>query len=104
MISGCEFYWIDHHITSIENLNHYNIPGYQHSCNSGCMNTWYTVMKVDDTIPTAPLCLKYANDFDIWNKESEYSWDKQLYPLCYFIESLGIELNDNTRRISANML
>ena len=101
---GCEFYWIDHHITSIENLNHYNIPGYQRSCNSGCMNTWYTVMKVDDTIPTAPLCLKYANDFDIWNKESEYSWDKQLYPLCYFIESLGIELNDNTRRISANML
>lgn len=31
---GIEFYWIDHHITAIENLRHFNIPGLQSSAHS----------------------------------------------------------------------
>jgi oligoribonuclease NrnB/cAMP/cGMP phosphodiesterase (DHH superfamily) len=90
---GCEFYWIDHHITSIENLKHINIPGLQTTKNSGCMNTWQFLMP---NVENIPMCIRYANDFDIWNKQSEYSWEKQLYPLVYFVESLGVDLNNNT--------
>jgi oligoribonuclease NrnB/cAMP/cGMP phosphodiesterase (DHH superfamily) len=87
-----EFYWIDHHITAIENLNHYNIPGLQHSAYSGCLNTWHALYG-DETVP---MCIRFANDFDIWNKKTEYSWDKQLYPLCYFMSSFNIhDLNNN---------
>lgn len=93
---GCEFKWIDHHITAIENLKHLNIPGFQHSAKAGCMNTWYEVMKNESGIPTPSMVIRFVNDFDIWNKHSEYSWEKQLYPLIYFINSLGIDLNDNT--------
>ena len=53
-------------------------------------------MKDTTGIPSAPMVLRFVNDFDIWNKRSEYSWDKQLYPLIYFINSLGSDLNDNT--------
>jgi oligoribonuclease NrnB/cAMP/cGMP phosphodiesterase (DHH superfamily) len=91
---GCEFYWLDHHITAIQNLKHLNIPGIQYSKNSGCLNTYKFLYENDENIP---MCIRFANDFDIWNKSSEYSWDKQLHPLCYFINSLGIELNDNER-------
>jgi hypothetical protein len=88
---GCEFCWIDHHITAIQNLKHIGIPGLQHSAYSGCMNTWHALY--GDEAP--PMCIRFANDFDTWNKKTEYSWDKQLYPLCYFIQSLGIDLNNN---------
>jgi oligoribonuclease NrnB/cAMP/cGMP phosphodiesterase (DHH superfamily) len=93
---GCQFTWIDHHITAIEQLKHLNIPGFQHSAKSGCLNTWFEIMKDTTGISSAPMVLRFVNDFDIWNKRSEYSWDKQLYPLIYFINSLGSDLNDNT--------
>ena len=92
---GCKFYWIDHHITAIQNLKHLNIPGNQNSKNSGCLNTWEFLTNFDPE-KKSPMCIRYANDFDIWNKNSEYSWEKQLYPLCYFIESLGSDLNNNS--------
>lgn len=96
----CEFYWIDHHITAIENIKHLHIPGFQTSLNSGCKNTWLEIMR-DDNIP---MCIRFANDFDIWNKNSEYSWEKQLYPLCYYIESLGIDINDNQNELVQSMV
>lgn len=96
---GCKFVWIDHHITAIENLKHLNIPGFQTSAKSGCMNTWYEIMKTNDGIQTPPMILRFINDFDTWNKKSEYSWDKQLYPLAYFLDSLGNDLNDNTSEL-----
>ena len=94
-VKGCKFTWIDHHITAIQNLKHLNIPGFQNTTKSGCMNTWYELMKTPTGIQDPPMCLNMASDYDAWNKNSEYSWDKQLYPLNYFITSLGIELNDN---------
>lgn len=93
---NCKFFWIDHHITAIENLKHLNIPGFQSSAKSGCMNTWYEITKTNNEIVNPPMIINYVNDFDLWNKKSEYSWDKQLFPLIYFINSLGINLNDNT--------
>jgi len=96
---GCEFHWIDHHITAIQNLKHLNIPGFQTSAKFGCMNTWYYLEKTTEGsevgIKTPPMCIRFASDYDIWNKNSEYSWDKQLHPMCYFIESLGTDLNNN---------
>lgn len=89
---GCQFFWIDHHITAIENLKHLNIPGLQFSGNSGAMNTWKFLHPDEE----APFAIKLANDFDIWNKKSVYNWDKQLFPFTYFINSLGIQLNDNS--------
>lgn len=92
----CEFYWIDHHITAIENLKHLNIPGLQKSNASGCMNTFkFITEKFNKADISIPMAIRYANDFDIWNKRSEYSWEKQLHPLCYFVNSLGIDLNNN---------
>ena len=93
---GCKFFWIDHHITAIESLKHLNIPGFQSSAKSGCMNTWYEVMKNEQGIPTPPNIIKIINDLDLWNKNSEFSWEKQIMPFLYFMESIGNELNDNT--------
>jgi hypothetical protein len=56
------------------------------------LNTWHLLFGNENI----PMCIRFANDFDTWNKTSEYSWEKQLYPLCYFIQSLGIDLNDNS--------
>lgn len=86
-----EFVWIDHHITAIENLGHYSITGLRNIKESGCMNTWKYVHNDE----TSPMILRYVNDFDIWNKASIYSWEKTLFPLIYFLESLGSDLNDN---------
>ena len=96
---GCKFYWIDHHITAIENLKHLNIPGFQTSAKSGCMNTWYEVMKNEQGIPSPPIAINMINDFDTGNENSEYSKEKQLLPLNYYIESLGIDINDNTSEL-----
>ena len=106
---GCEFYWIDHHITAIEQLNHLNIPGLQKSNASGCMNTFEFLSKNFNEInenekQKIPLALQFANDFDIWNKKSIYSWEKQLYPFCYFINSLGIDLNNNEGELVQTLL
>jgi hypothetical protein len=92
---GGKLVWIDHHITAIQNLRHIEIPGLQHSAYSGCMNTWHHLYGNENI----PMCIRFANDFDTWNKKSEYSWDKQLYPLCYFVQSLGIDLNDNQNEL-----
>lgn len=100
---GCKFYWIDHHITAIENLKHLNIPGFQSSAKSGCMNTWYEIAKTDEGIPTPPEVVNITNDLDIWNKESKYSWEKQIYPFLYFMESVGNELNDNTGELVSTL-
>jgi oligoribonuclease NrnB/cAMP/cGMP phosphodiesterase (DHH superfamily) len=101
----CKFYWIDHHITAIEQLKHLNIPGKQDSSRSGCLNTWeflqtlkgnnVSAWQTDENAEKPPMCLRFANDFDIWNKQTEYSWEKQLHPLCCFVESLGLDLNNN---------
>ena len=97
---GCEFYWIDHHITAIENLKHLNIPGLQQTKHAGCLNTWQYINNIDEIDYSSeqfiPMVLRYGNDFDIWNKSSIYSWEKQLYPITYFINSLGMELNNNS--------
>lgn len=93
---NCQFTWIDHHITAIENLKHLNIPGFQSSSKSASMNTWLEIMKSPTGIPKPPMIINFINDFDTWNKNSEYSWDKQLFPLIYFLEALGTDLNDNT--------
>lgn len=98
-----KFFWIDHHITAIENIKHYNIPGFQSSAKSGTMNTWYEIMKNNESIPKPPMIVNFINDFDTWNKSSEYSWDKQLFPLCYFLESLGQDLNDNTGELVTSL-
>lgn len=86
-----EFEWIDHHITAIENLKHFNIPGLQHSAYSGCLNTWNHLKGNDDI----PKIIKMVSDLDIWNKKSIYSWENELFPIVYFINSLGTDLNDN---------
>lgn len=98
-----KFIWIDHHITAIENLKHLNIPGFQSSAKSGCMNTWYEIMKTTEGIPTPPMIIRFINDFDIWNKNTEYSFDKQLFPLVYFIDSLGTNLNNNSSELVSSL-
>lgn len=90
-----KFEWIDHHITAIENLKHYNIPGLQHSAYSGCLNVWHH-LKGNENIPKI---LEMISDFDIWNKNSKYSWKNQLFPLIYYIISLGTDLNDNNSKL-----
>lgn len=95
-----EFNWIDHHIMAIKNCKQFNILGWQAIDASGCMNTWKFLMGMEEP----PEAIKMASDYDTWNKKSEYSWDKQLQPLTYFINSLGIDLNNNTRRIGSNLL
>ena len=87
-----EFVWIDHHITAIENIGHYNIAGLRDVKESGCMNTWKYLNQEE----TTPMILRYINDFDIWNRNSEYSWDKTLFPLIDFFDSLGNDLNNNS--------
>lgn len=96
---NCKFIWIDHHLTAIENLKHLNIPGLQSSKTSGCLNTWL----FEHNNETTPMCIRFVNDFDTWNKHSEYSWDKQLFPLCYFLEALGQDLNDNTGELTSHL-
>jgi oligoribonuclease NrnB/cAMP/cGMP phosphodiesterase (DHH superfamily) len=90
-----QFEWIDHHITAIENLRHYNIPGFQSSVNSGCLNTW-SYLKNNEEFP---IIVKMVSDFDIWNKNSKYSWKEKLFPLIYYINSLGTNLNDNKGKL-----
>lgn len=90
-LQGIEFIWIDHHITAIQNLEHYNIPGVRDNSICGSLNTWKYLTKEEP-----PKFLQMVNDFDMWNKESEFSFDKQLIPLAYFVESLGLTMNDNT--------
>lgn len=89
-----EFEWIDHHITAIENLKHFNIPGLQHSAHSGCLNTWNHLSESDP-----PNIIKMISDFDTWNKSSNYSWTDELFPIVYFINSLGNNLNDNNNEL-----
>ena len=57
-----EFHWIDHHITAIENLKHFNIPGLQHSAHSGCLNTWNHL-----TDEEPPEIVKMISDFYLKN-------------------------------------
>lgn len=94
-VMGYELVWIDHHITAIENLAHYNIPGLVSIKNSGCMNTWNYLYSEEKS----PMIVRYVNDFDIWNKKSQYSWEKTLYPLIYFFDSIDSNLNDNTNEL-----
>lgn len=96
---GCKFYWVDHHITAIQNLKNFNIPGQQYSGYSGCMNTWYLLHKNEQP----PMAIQLANDFDTWNKKTKYSWDKQVLPFAHFISSLGIQINDNTGQLVETM-
>lgn len=91
-LSNVKFFWLDHHITAIQNLNHYNIPGLRDNSVCGAMNVWNFFKKNQE----APKFLKMISDFDTWNEKSEYSFDKELLPLNYFIESFGTTLNDNT--------
>lgn len=88
---GYELVWIDHHITAIENIGHYDISGLRNIKEAGCMNVWNYMHQTE----ISPMILRYVNDFDIWNKNSIYSWEKTLFPLVYFLESLGSDLNNN---------
>ena len=88
---GYELVWIDHHITAIENIGHYDISGLRNIKEAGCMNVWNYIHQTE----ISPMILRYVNDFDIWNKNSIYSWEKTLFPLVYFLESLGSDLNNN---------
>ena len=96
---GCEFYWIDHHITAIQNLKHLHIPGLQYSGNSGAMNTWnfYIQMKKHLMQLNQQMILIFGT------KNSKYNWDKLLFPFTYFVNSLGIQLNDNSGIVSYNV-
>lgn len=90
-----QFEWIDHHITAIENLKHYNIPGLQHSAYSGCLNVWHHLYGNDNI----PKILEMISDFDTWNKNSKYSWKGNLFPLIYYLNSLGTDLNNNDGKL-----
>ena len=44
-----------------------------------------------------PTAYKMANDFDLWHLESTaFSWEKQILPFSFFIQSLGIDINNNS--------
>lgn len=96
-----ELYWIDHHATAIQNLEHLGIPGYRTMKHSGCYNTYEFLNKhlskeyenfEELVIPEVVL---YINDFDIWNRSSKFSWNDKILPMSNFIASLGVNLNDN---------
>ena len=84
-----EFYWVDHHIEAIQNLKHLNIQGKQSSLKSTPVLTWQLINS-NTPLPTS---LKIINEAVIG--QSSYSLEKESLPLCYFIESLGNQINDN---------
>lgn len=97
-VLGLNFYWIDHHASSIENLSHYNIPGLQSVDSCGAVNTWnfiksdYSEALKEEELP---LPYKIINAFDMHNMGSEFSWDKQIMPFELIFKSFGSDLNDN---------
>lgn len=97
---GIEFYWCDHHITAIENLHHYNFKGFQNTRAAGCINTWnflHSNTENGEISEEPPTAYKMANDFDLWHLESTaFSWEKQILPFSFFIQSLGIDINNNS--------
>ncbi len=96
---GYNFIWIDHHSSAIESLEHLGIPGLRSIKSAGCKLTWQYVNSTENV----PSIFNYVNDFDIWNKNSKYSWNDELYPLISFFDSLNITLNDNKSDIVTHL-
>ena len=98
-LKSVEFYWIDHHITAIENIGSDTIPGLVDNTVCGSFNTWLFMMEQEQKVAQAPKILKLINDFDTWNRtNSKFSWENEILPLSYYISSLGIDLNNNESR------
>lgn len=99
-VKGIEFYWIDHHITAIENIGSDTLPGYVFDGSSACANTWGFVSELQENIfDHCPKIINLINDIDIWNKNSKYSWDDEILPIVYYLNSLGSDLNDNKNKL-----
>ena len=99
-LKNVEFFWIDHHITAIENIGVDTIPGLVDDTVCGSFNTWLFMMEQEEKIEQAPQILKIVNDFDTWNrKNTKFSWNDEILPIAYYIESLGLELNDNNSEL-----
>lgn len=99
-LKNVEFFWIDHHITAIENIGVDAIPGLVDDTVCGSFNTWLFMMEQEKKIETAPKILKMVNDLDTWNrKNTKFSWNDEILPITYYINSLGSELNDNNSEL-----
>lgn len=94
-LKNVEFFWIDHHITAIQNIGIDTIPGLVDSSVCGAFNTWLFMMERFEKIEEAPKILKLVNDFDTWKRNSKFSWNSEILPIIYYLNSLGLELNDN---------
>lgn len=99
-MKSAEFIWIDHHITAIENIGVDIIPGLQDSEFSGCFNTWAYIMEQVKQIRKAPKILLMINDFDTWKRNtSKFSWEDEILPITYYLDSLGVDLNNNENKL-----
>lgn len=97
---GCEFQWVDHHMSAIENAKHYGIPGIQSSAASGCENT-HSLLSPDSE--AHPL-IRMIGVYDTWKKDNgKYGWDTEICPLHCFVGSLGSDLNDNKGELVTNL-
>lgn len=95
-IKGVEFFWIDHHVTAIENIGADTLPGYVCDGTSAAANTWGFMGELQQKVfDYCPKVIKLINDIDIWNKNSKFSWDDEILPILYYLNSLGTDLNDN---------
>ena len=59
----CNFIWLDHHISAINDNKHLHITGIQNIEAAGCYHTWKWF---NPNIPV-PKFVQYISDFDTWN-------------------------------------
>lgn len=99
-MKGAEFIWIDHHVTAIENVGVDVIKGFQDIDFSGSFNTWAYIMEKNKEVKKAPKILLLIHYLDTWKRDvTKFSWEDEIMPITYYLESLGIDLNDNTGRL-----
>jgi oligoribonuclease NrnB/cAMP/cGMP phosphodiesterase (DHH superfamily) len=110
----CKFYWIDHHITAINNLSNYTFNGLQKSGDAGVLNVWKFLTNEfntklnehfhEDIIKNEiPKAIQLVNDHDIWNRNGKFNWDNEVMPFKLFINSLENELNNNQSELIDNL-
>lgn len=84
--------WIDHHKTSVEfeqEFNLSNIPGIREVGKAACQLCWeYLNLGVE-----MPYALKAVSQMDVWDKTGELNWDEEVMPFIYGLPR-RLELGD----------
>ena len=81
-----EVYWIDHHITAIDDSKKFgydDLPGLRDISNAACELCWFYYFHNINS----PKLVQYVGAYDIWNK-SKFDWEEETYPV-----QLGLKVN-----------